>query len=215
MAKLSQRQQRILEFIREFLQDNGYPPTIRDIQRGCDVSSTSVVDYNLHILQREGHIRRTAEVSRGLELLDGSAEPVQRRVVVPVMGYIAAGQPLPVPSAEGWAQPEPLDTVELPPSYVAGRTKGLYALKVKGLSMVDALIDDGDVVVLSPVTEVRNGDMVVAWLKAEKEATLKRLYAEGNTIRLQPANSQMEPIVTSADNVEVQGKVVTVIRRVG
>ena len=211
MAKLSPRQSRILEFIREFLEEHGYrPPTIREIQRGCGISSTSVVDYNLHILQREGYIRRAPEVSRGLELVDGPTTS-SGRATVPVMGYIAAGTPVPVPSSEGWADAEPLETVELP-SHLTRASRDVYALRVKGHSMIDAFIDDGDVVVLRPPTEVRDGDMVVAWLKLEKEATLKRLYREGRRVRLQPANAQMAPIYTDVSNVEVQGKVVAVLR---
>jgi len=90
--------------------------------------------------------------------------------------------------------------------------RDLYALRVHGSSMIDALIDDGDVVVISPAAQVREGDMVIAWLKREKEATLKRLFNDGNQIRLQPANSQVEPIFVDPENIDIQGKVVTVLR---
>jgi repressor LexA len=89
----------------------------------------------------------------------------------------------------------------------------LYGLEVQGLSMIDALIDDGDVVIVQPAQSAESGEMVVAWLKEEEEATLKKFYPEGSQVRLQPANSQMEPIYSSADNVEVRGKVVSVIRK--
>ena len=210
MSKTSERQRRMLTFIREFLNEHGYPPTIRDIQWGCQISSTSVVDYNLHILQREGFIRRSPEVSRGLELLDGT-DPRAGRIGIPVMGYIAAGEPVPIPSTDGWGNTEPLEILEFPRN-VARNTRDLYALRVRGLSMIDALIDDGDVVVLQPARMVRNGEMVVAWLQNEKEATLKRFYHEGDRIRLQPANAQMQPIFVDPENVEVQGKVVAVLR---
>ena len=205
----------MLQFIVEFLDEQGYPPTVRDIQKACDVSSTSVVDYNLNILQREGHIRRSPDISRGIEV---PAHVWRDRdiAVVPVLGYIAAGQPIPVPSSEGWGQVEPVDTLEVSHAMLGGtKLRGavdLYALRVRGTSMIDALIDDGDVVIIRPVAEVRDGEMVVAWLKKEKEATLKRLYKEGGRIRLQPANSQMQPIFVSPDNLEVQGKVVAVFR---
>ncbi|MEE8442805.1 MAG: transcriptional repressor LexA [Dehalococcoidia bacterium] len=210
MKQLSARQQRMLQFIGEFVDERGYPPTVRDIQYACDISSTSVVDYNLNILQREGRIRRSPEISRGIEILDG-ARRRSDTLTVPMLGYIAAGQPLPVLASEDWSQEDPLDTLEIPKGKFKGQ-EGLFALGVRGTSMIDALIDDGDVVVIKKTTEVRDGDMVVAWLKKEKEATLKRLFHEGNRIRLQPANSQMDPIYVDPENLEVQGKVVAVFR---
>jgi len=203
----------MLQFIIEFLDEQGYPPTVRDIQKACDVSSTSVVDYNLNILQREDYIRRSPEISRGIEVR-GHVRRDRDISIVPVLGYIAAGQPLPVPSSEGWNQEEPMDTLEVSTEMLRG-AQDMYALRVRGISMLDALIDDGDVVIVKPASEVRDGDMVVAWLKREKEATLKRLYNEGSRVRLQPANSQMEPFFVSPDNVEVQGKVVAVVRNFG
>lgn len=212
MAKLSARPQRILEFIRQYRAEHSYPPSIRDIQRACEISSTSVVDYNLHVLQREGYIKRSPEVSRGLELIGEDPSGGTPFTVVPVLGYIAAGSPLPIPTDEAWHQ-EPLDTVSLPPELTPRHAKDLYALRVRGLSMIDALIDDGDVVILRPADDVRDGEMVVAWLKLEQEATLKRFYRQGEKVKLQPANAQMEPIIVPADNVEVRGKVVAVFRR--
>ncbi len=217
MKKLSVRQEKILNLIREFLDEQGYPPTVRDIQYGCDISSTSVVDYNLKILQKAGYIRRSPEISRGIEVL--GAKRQKDAVSVPVMGYIAAGEPIPVPTSEGWAPDSAVDQVDVVNGMLGGvRVKGtsnLYALRVRGTSMIDALVDDGDVVVIQPAEGVRDGDMVVAWLKNEKEATLKRIYNDGTMVRLQPANSQMEPIFVSANNIEVQGKVVAVLRNLG
>ena len=209
---LSARQQKMLEFIRDFYQENGFPPTVRDIQKGCGISSTSVVDYNLQILQRDGHIRRMPEVARGIEILEDGVR-VGATVQVPVMGYIAAGEPIPVPTQEGWSV-EPLETLEMPREMVR-REDNVYALRVKGTSMIDALIDDGDVVLVESVRQVSNGQMAVAWLRNEEEATLKRFYKEGERVRLQPANSQMEPIYVAADNVEVRGRVVGVMRMLG
>ena len=131
-------------------------------------------------------------------------------MTVPVMSYIAAGSPLPMPGAEGWHQ-EPLDSVEVP-AQMHRNKRDLYALRVKGQSMIDALIDDGDMVVIEPVRMARNGDTVVAHLRIENEYTLKRFYHEGDRVRLQPANSTMEPIFTDPANVEVQGRVVGVMR---
>ena len=210
MAKkgLSARQKRILEFIQDFYGEHSYPPTIRDIQQACGISSTSVVDYNLRILEREGRIRRDREVSRGIEVLVGG----RRRGRVPVLGYIAAGEPTPVPTQESWGDFEAIDELEVPQGLLGEVPADAYALRVKGTSMIDALVDDGDVVIVRPVDSVKNGDMVVAWLQAEKEVTLKRLYNEGERVRLQPANSTMSPIYVDPENLEVQGKVVAVLR---
>ncbi len=210
--KLSPRRQQILGFIQEFITENGIPPTVRDIQRACQISSTSVVDYNLHKLRQAGYLNRRPDVARGIELLDDSGQPVSTAPKVQIVGAIAAGQPIPVFSAEDSASSAEFDTIEI--SLDLQRRFGkLFALRVNGTSMMDALIDDGDVVIVSAGREAANGDMVVAWLKAEEEATLKKFYLEGDQVRLQPANSQMEPIYSHASNVEVHGKVVEVIRK--
>ncbi len=208
---LNVRQQNILDFIRNFDEERSYPPTIRDIQQACGISSTSVVDYNLHILERVGYIRRDREVSRGIEVLGGSRD-VAAGTRISVLGYIAAGEPVPVPTQDSWGAEEPMDVLDLPPGFLGKVKKNAYALRVKGTSMIDALVDDGDVVIVQPVDSVQDGDMVVAWLQIEKEATLKRLYREGDRIRLQPANATMKPIYVNAENLEVHGKVVGVIR---
>ena len=212
MKALSHKQQRIIDFIRKFLADRGYPPTVRDIVSGCGISSTSVVDYNLGILKKLGYIRRHPEISRGIELRDGSApRPV---IHVPVIGQIAAGEPIPVPTPDTWDITASSETIEVTEELTKGR-EGVYALRVKGSSMVDALINDGDIVLMQYVSVVENGEMAAIWLKAEKEVTLKRFYAESGRIRLQPANEQMKPIYADPDNVEIQGKVIAVIRRMG
>jgi repressor LexA len=207
---LSAKQGRMLQFIRKFIDSRGYPPTVRDILSGCKISSTSVVAYNLDRLEAAGHIRRHADISRGIELI--SSRPGNRHTVtIPVIGEIAAGEPIPVPNSDAW---QTISSEELVVTEDLTRNKErVYALRVKGNSMVDALIKDGDIVVMEYVTSAENGDMVAAWLKAEKEATLKKLFREDNRIRLEPANSQMQPIYTASDNVEVQGKVITVIRQ--
>ena len=209
MPGLSDKQQRILEFVNDFLEDKGYPPTVRDIQKACQISSTSVVDYNLTLLERAGHIRRDAEVSRGIELL--ARRTRKAALSIPLVGVIAAGEPIPVPSAETWRGTETLESLELPDSLLRNRQQ-VFALRVRGFSMIDAFINDGDIVLIQANSQVESGDMVVAWLKEEKEVTLKRFYQEGERVRLQPANSEMRPIYTQANNLEVQGKVVGVIR---
>ncbi|TET99885.1 MAG: transcriptional repressor LexA [Dehalococcoidia bacterium] len=210
MKELSAKQRRILEFIGEFIGEHDYPPSIRQIQEACDISSTSVVDYNLRILEKNGYMRRDREVSRAIELLEpGGRRP--RVVPVPIIGTIAAGQPIPVPTAETWQTYDPDETLEVPPDMVSGG-QNVYALRVRGDSMIDALVDDGDIVLMEPAPAARDGDMVAAWLKREQEATLKHLYREGSRVRLQPANQAMQPIYTEADNVEVQGRVIGAIR---
>lgn len=202
---VSQTRERILNFIRDFIDERGYAPTVRDILKGCFISSTAVVQHHLNILEREGHIHRDPEVFRSIQLLDRS-----NIVRVPLLGSIAAGAPIPVPSAETW-EVEPLEILELTDDLIQSK-EGVYALKVKGLSMIDALIDDGDIVLMQSADTANNGEMVAVWLKDKQEVTLKRFFRESNQIRLQPANSQMQPIYVAPDNVEVQGKVIGVIR---
>jgi repressor LexA len=210
--RLPRRRQQILDFIQDFIAENGIPPTVRDVQRACDISSTSVVDYNLKILDRDGYLNRRPDVARGIELLDEEGQPVSNAPRVQIVGGIAAGLPIPVFSTEEAASSEEFDTIEVSPDLPRRHGK-LYGLTVQGTSMIDALIDDGDVVIIKPAREASNGEMVVAWLKDQEEVTLKKFYLEGEQVRLQPANSQMEPIYSPAANVEVHGKVVTVIRK--
>jgi repressor LexA len=211
MKKLSDKQRRIISYINRFLSDEGYPPSIRDIQAGCGISSTSVVDYNLNILESKGHIRRHAEVSRGIKLLTRTpdSEPM---LAVPVIGTIAAGEPIPVPAPDTWDIAAVSETMGVSPELTRGR-EGVYALRVKGMSMVDALINDGDIVLMQQASAVENGEMAAVWLRAEKEATLKKVYVEPDRVRLQPANSQMKPLYASPDNVAIQGRVIAVIRQ--
>src|SRR6266540_1945123 len=206
MKELSPKQNKILDFIRTFIDQHDYPPSIRQIQEACDISSTSVVDYNLRSLEKAGHIRRDRDVSRGIELMDKRP----RVVAVPIIGTIAAGQPIPVPSADTW-QNYDSDTVDVPPDKVRNRDH-VYALRVKGESMIDALVNDGDIVVMQKAETAQDGEMVAAWLNDEQEATLKKFYREGDRVRLQPANRTMAPIYTKAANIQVQGKVIHISR---
>jgi repressor LexA len=209
---LSPKQRNIIDFVKRFWMDKSYPPTVRDILNGCNISSTSVVDYNLDILEREGYIKRHPGISRGIELV--SEFPVRFQTLkVPVIGKIAAGEPIPVPVPDTWDVTASSETMDVPEDLTKGRTD-IYALKVKGQSMIDALINDGDTVLMQHVNVVENGEMAAVWLKAEKEVTLKKFYREKGRVRLQPANSQMDPIYAEADNVEVQGKVIAVIRQI-
>ena len=212
MARLSKRQQSILKYIDRFLTDNSYPPSIRDIQAGCKISSTSVVDYNLNILERKGYLRRHAEISRGIELLHRT-RGTEAMVPVPIIGVIAAGAPVPVPTPDTWDLAAVSETIEMLRDLIR-KKKGVYALRVKGTSMIDALINDGDIVLMQHVSVVDNGEMAAVWLRAEKEVTLKKVYAEPGRVRLQPANSQMKPLRVTPGNVEIQGRVIAVVRQV-
>ena len=210
--KLSDRQKRILKFIADFIEEHHYPPTVRDIQYGCEVSSTSVVDYNLRILQREGHLKRTAEVSRSIELIGDSAPKRETLIAVPILSSIAAGEPLHVPPSSSWNE-EALDTVEVPAFMTGGKTE-VFGLRVKGESMIDALVADGDLVIMEPADNVNDGDMVAAFLTDREEVTLKHFQMSNGTVTLHPANSTMQPIQVPAENVSVRGRVVGVIRTV-
>lgn len=211
MKDLSLRQQAILDFISSFLDENDYPPTIRDIQRELDISSTSVVDYNLKVLEERDYIRRNRNISRGIELV-GRVPGRSNVVAIPVIGQIAAGLPILVPAdLEG---SDAADVIELSPELAPNAGQNLFALRVRGHSMIDALINDGDIVVLKAQETCENGDTVAVWLEDEKETTLKKFYLEGSQVRLQPANMTMAPIFTRSDNVRVQGKLVSVVRSI-
>jgi repressor LexA len=208
VKKLSERQKNILKYIQSYVEERGYPPSIREIGDRVGISSTSVVDYNLKVLEREGHIRRDREVSRGLELVGiprGGRQAEQRLVRIPVIGRIAAGAPIE-------AIEDPSDVVEFS---VGSVPEDCYALRVRGTSMIEDHIDDGDLVIVRPQPSVDNGDIAVAVLSDQTQnggATLKRFYHEGDMVRLQPRNPNMQPIIVPADQVEVRGKVVKLLR---
>ena len=207
MVGLSERQRHMLDFIKSFLLDNGYPPTIRQIGAGVDITSTSVVNYNLNILENVGLIVRDRTVSRGIRLMEELDTKVKNVIAIPLLGRIAAGQPIPVPEDAFNG-----DMLELARDLVPGENN-IYALQVRGNSMIDAFINDGDIVILQYQRTAKDRDMVAAWLVQEEETTLKRYFHEGNRIRLQPENSQMTPIYVDPSNLEIQGKVVAVIRK--
>jgi repressor LexA len=209
---LSERQNKILDFLKIFTLDNGYPPTIREIGKAVGITSTSVVNYNLDALQRAGYIYRDRTVSRGIRLVEGLEELTGAAglVRVPLLGRIAAGAPIQVP--EG-AYDSEIDTIELTRDLLPAQQEDIFALKVQGTSMIDAFINDGDIVIMRHTNTADNGDMVAAWLIDQEETTLKRFYHEGNRVRLQPENQTMAPIYVDPNKVEVQGRVVTVIRQ--
>lgn len=208
MAVISKTRLRVLNFIRAFLQERGYAPTVRDIARGCNISTSSVVQHHLNVLEKQGHIQRDPQVFRSIRLVETGETTATR--AIPLLGTIAAGEPIPVPGSDTWVT-TPEETVQLTDDIVQGR-EGIYALRVKGASMIDALIDDGDIVLMEQTGTVDDGDMAAVWLKNQQEVTLKKIYREGERIRLQPANEDLEPSYQDADNVEIQGKVIGVIR---
>jgi repressor LexA len=210
---LSERQQAILDFIREFSARSKYPPTIREIGHSVGITSTSVVNYNLNILEQKGFIERDREKSRGLKLVGEAAADLfdSPTLKVQLLGRIAAGLPIPVPDTNFKILGE--ETVEISRDLLPADTRNIYALQVRGNSMVDAMIGDGDIVVMQHQQAAANGEMVAVWLKDREETTLKRFFLEKGKVRLQPANPTMEPIFADPTNVEVQGKVVLVIRK--
>ncbi|CAA9227186.1 MAG: SOS-response repressor and protease LexA [uncultured Chloroflexi bacterium] len=209
MEILSDRQRQILDFISRYIADHDRPPTNREIGHAMGIASTGHVDYHLTVLSKKGYIEREANTSRGLKLTT-VAEPHPRRRVyhVPVVGLIAAGSPIEAIS-------DPSDAVELGDDFAA---EDAYALRVRGKSMIEDLIDDGDLVVVQPAQTAQNGEVVVALLNSggseHGEVTLKRYYRERDHIRLQPANQTMQPIIVRPEDVQVQGKVIALIRRI-
>jgi len=208
MYSLSERQRRILDFIASFQQQHGYPPTIREIGQAVGISSTSVVDYNLKVLERQGRLKRDPEVSRGLGLAGGLAARSARNLGrIPIVGRIAAGEP--IEAVEG--HQEELNVTE------QLCDDGCFALRVKGKSMIEDLINDGDIVVVKPQDTAVDGEIVVALITggptSEGVATLKRVYREHGRVRLQPANSEMDPIYVDPEDLLIQGRVVSVIRQ--
>jgi repressor LexA len=221
--KLSDRQHKILEFIVKFFDKHNYPPTIREIGEEVKISSTSVVNYNLAKLEELKLLTRDKEKSRGLSLnwpeLLNSPELQQlgfqmgngSRRRVPVLGTIVAGKPI---NTEALTPREASEWVELTESMI-GAGGDLFALRVKGNSMIDASVLDGDIVVLRHQQTADEGDMVAAWLEGREETTLKYFHREGKNVRLQPANPAYDPIIWPADSVLINGKVVSVIRVYG
>jgi repressor LexA len=222
---LSERHKKILEVLEHYQDNVGYPPSIREIGREANISSTSVVNYYLDQLEEMGYIERDRKVSRGMRLIKTVTgqiigeikETLDDIMRIPLAGRIGAGIVVQPPDS-GFATFSPDEGVEVARSMLPEREQNaqLYALEVQGDSMVDAMVNDGDIVVMKSAQEARNGDMVAIRLKNDDETTLKYFYRENGSVRLQPANPLMEPIIIDdPSSVEVQGKVVLVIRQVG
>jgi repressor LexA len=205
MKYLTERQRDILNFIREFQKERGVAPTHREICDHFGFSSYGTVYKHLSLLEKKGLIRRDWNQKRGVVLVDPPEAPATAQDSnlreLPLFGYIAAGQPLDVETSN--------ETIPVP-VHLTSRGEN-YVLKVRGDSMVDDGILDGDLVIIARRERADNGEMVVA--NVNGEVTLKRLYREGDRVRLQPANSMMSPIFAAARDVAVQGVVVGLMRR--
>ena len=200
MQPLTRRQREILDYLKEFIDERGYAPSLEEIGSRFGLSSLATVHKHLMNLQEKGFIRRAWNRSRSVELVQTRAGG--RALELPLLGYVAAGEPIEaVVGAE---------TVTVPEDLVGARET--YALRVRGNSMIDEQIRDGDLVVVEDRRVARNGEMVVALLDGS-DVTLKTLYREKGRIRLQPANEDLAPIIAKPEAVQVQGVVIGVIRR--
>jgi repressor LexA len=233
---LRDRHKRILEVLERFTDKYGYPPSIREICAEADISSTSVANYYLEQLEEMGYIDRDRRVSRGLRLIkplseimgttkEGAKEAAravkqaaEEFLRIPIAGRIVASEPLLLPGSDfNYYDAESAVDVarSLLPTREAKPTD-LFALEVKGDSMIDAMVNDGDIVIMKQVQEAHNGEMVAIWLGDKEETTLKFFYRENGSVRLQPANPTMEPIyIEDPSSLKIQGKVVMVIRQIG
>ena len=203
---ITRRQRQVYDFISEFVQKNGYSPSFEEIGEGLELSSLATVHKHISNLEKKGLLTRDYNRSRSIDLLPPKgrlkqAMSVNTTMVLPLMGRIAAGQPIEaVPSNE---------TISLA-DFV--RSKEVFVLEVRGDSMQDEAILNGDYVMVEKSRTAHNGDIVVALVEGT-DATLKRFYREGENIRLQPSNVTMKPIIVPAASVEVQGKVIGVLRK--
>ena len=206
MPRTTNTRETILDFIRTFRLRNGYSPSVREVADQCGIRSPSVVQYHLNRLEQAGLIRKSRDTSRSIEIVGETREVP----LVPLLGVIAAGQPIWVPPADKWSA-EAQRMIEVPGEIMRGK-KDLFALQVRGNSMVDAMIADRDIVIMETTADVKNGDVVACWIKNEQEVTLKKIYFENEKVRLQPCNPYMVPMYFDTGNVEIQGRVVAVLR---
>ncbi|MBE5887439.1 MAG: transcriptional repressor LexA [Lachnospiraceae bacterium] len=199
-GRITDKQKEILEFMKQEILNKGYPPTVRDICEAVKLKSTSSVHSHLETLEKNGYIRRDPTKPRAIEIIDDNFNLTRREVAnVPMVGRVAAGEPiLAVENVESYF---PIPTEYMPNAEA-------FMLKVKGESMINAGIFDGDNVLVEKCNTARNGDMVVALV--DDSATVKTFYKEANHIRLQPENDTMDPIIV--DNCEILGKVFGVFR---
>jgi repressor LexA len=200
MLPLTKRQREILDYLNDFIQQHGYAPSLEEIGRRFGLSSLATVHKHLTNLQEKGFIKRAWNRSRSVELV--SSRLGGRAVEVPLLGYVAAGRPIEAVRGD--------ETIAVPEDLIGKRD--VYVLRVKGDSMIDEQIRDGDFVIIEDRKSANNGEMVIALLNGS-DATLKKWYLEGSNARLQPANPAMQPIIVPADQVQLQGVVIGVMRR--
>ncbi|HOC45027.1 MAG: transcriptional repressor LexA [Syntrophorhabdaceae bacterium] len=206
MVRKTNTKERILDFIRVFRRDKGYSPSVREVASHCGIKSPSVVQYHLEQLLEAGLITKDKVRSRSIGLVGDEEGPAQ----VPLLGVIAAGQPIDIPSVD--SQKAGHRMIDVPRDIMRNGRK-LFALQVRGNSMVDAMIADADILIMEQADSVNNGDVAACWLENEQEVTLKKIYYEkGQKIRLQPCNPYMLPLFHDAANIRIQGKVVAVLR---
>lgn len=196
------KQRQILDFIKQFIQSNGSAPTLKQIAGAIDVSSLATVHEHLQALEEKGLIKRKHGKNRSMELTEADSNFSSEGFDAPILGFIAAGAPI-----EPYTDPNA--TMNIPSTFVSGK-KRTYVLQVRGQSMIEDHINDGDFVVIEQTESANDGEIVVALLD-NGMATLKRFFKEATRIRLQPANSTMQPIFVK--NVRIQGKVVGLVRK--
>ncbi|MFC2064782.1 transcriptional repressor LexA [Chloroflexota bacterium] len=227
---INERHKKILDYLAKRQENQGYPPSIREIGEATGISSTSVVTYYLKQLEELNFIQRDHNVSRGVRLTsqvqktyDKAVESakviaanIQELLEIPILGRIVAGEPITTPASD-FTYFDAESNIQIARSLLSAKekTSELFALEVEGTSMIDAMVNDGDLVIMKKAQTAQNGEMVAVWLKASDQTTLKYFYKEGKRIRLQPANPTMEPIfLDSKSDLIIQGKVVMVIRKV-
>ena len=203
---LTKRQKQVLDFLAQFVDENGYCPSYEEIAQGLELASLATVHKHISVLENKGYLKRGYNQSRSLELSPKYTQERRRQraaaAEIPLLGRIAAGAPV-----EAVEQKEVLQFAD----YTGN--PNVYALEVRGTSMIDDHICDGDMILLERTSQARDGEIVVA-LVAGTDATLKRFYRENeNTIRLQPANAALKPILVPAEDVQIQGRLLAVLRR--
>tara|TARA_Y100001960_G_C14258536_1_gene626357 strand:- start:12 stop:638 length:627 start_codon:yes stop_codon:yes gene_type:complete len=208
MSGLNDKQSKIISFIQDYYNQFGISPTVREIQNGCNITSTSVVDYNIKALKSKGYLDKRPDISRAIKLNSVNDNILK----IPILSSIAAGEPLIINPEQILSSEDYDDYVELPNNF--SKEKKLFALRVKGDSMIDALISNNDIVIMKPAHDAGNGEMVAAWLPINEEVTLKRFYLRNNKVELHPENPKYKPIIVDPENVLIKGKVVGVIRKV-
>lgn len=227
--KLKERHKQVLDVIQEYSEKHGYAPSYREICARTDITSTSMVNYYLEQLEEMGYIERVENISRSLQIKETAqdkvnqvignvkqaVEDVSHSLTIPLVGRIVASEPVPIPETD-FSLFDAESNIQIPESLIPFnmQKENLFALEVDGDSMIDAMVNDGDVIIMKPTREARNGEMVAVRIKDQNETTLKHFYHEGDRVRLQPANPTMDPIyIDSSSDIEVQGSVVLVIRQ--